>query len=164
MAEDEKDLTAAETVQPEIVDDTPAADSFAENPKGKTKKPRMTDQYMVLPVRSYFWTMFVFFIPVLRPFVCLLISLGASRYRNKINFARASLIMMILQLIVWGLIALAAWLMIGYAGNSIDQFLTSTGVGYPTDLTNLSEWLKKLESLPSVHQYLQNLNESLKLQ
>ncbi len=163
MTADEKDLTAAEPLQPETVDVAPAVDSADDIPKGKAKKPRMSDQFMVLPVKSFFWTMFVFCIPVLGPFVCLLIALGASRYRNKINFARASLIMMLLQLVIWGLIAAAVYFFGGYAADSIDQFLNSTGVGYPTDMTNLSEWMKKLESLPSVHQYLQNLNEALGL-
>lgn len=132
-----------------------------EKPQGKVKKPYMSNQYMVLPMKSYFWTMILFCIPVIGQLSCLVMTLGGSRYRNKINFARACFVMMLLQ----AAILTGLYFLLQVAGNTlmeeIHQFLMSTGVGYPTDFTALDEWVKKLEEVPQMHQYLQGLNQKL---
>ena len=52
MTADEKDLTAAESAQPEPAAAEPVADTAEPIPREKVKKPYMSNQYMVLPVKS----------------------------------------------------------------------------------------------------------------
>ena len=166
----EKEVNPTEQPQPEAPDkealaeavaDKPEEDKKPAKPQGKAKKPYMSNQYMVLPMKSYFWTMILFCIPVIGQLACLVMTLGGSRYRNKINFARACFVMMLLQ----AAILTGLYFLVQAVGSTlleeIQRFLVSTGVGYPTDLTALDEWVKKLEEVPQVHQYLQGLNQKL---
>lgn len=136
-------------------------------PVKKENHPFMNNQYMVLPTGSYFWSLFLFGIPVIGWFICLIVALGGSHYRNKIHFARAFLLYLLLNIVFWGLVAAIIFVLVfGGSTEIITQFgdfLTNSGVGYPTDFTHLSDWVAKLEAVPSVHDFLLQLNEAVGL-
>jgi len=147
----------AEDIQPDAAP-TPENDDKDAKKKEYMAKMRMNDQYKVLGTGSYFWTMVLFCIPVLGQFVCIIMALGGSHYRNKVHFARAWLLFSILSALIGVGLYMLGDIVCANIMADVDNFLVSSGIGYPTDFTKLDEWVKALEQVPAVHDFLLQLN------
>lgn len=97
----------------------------------------------VVPTRTFFGLMFLFAIPVVGWVICIIMALGATKNKNKRNFARAILI----WLIIAGIIAVAAYFAISWLSNMVLDYVNQMTGGQLEDFKELMEQFKQFENL-----------------
>ena len=126
-----------QTVSPPTVNSQPAFSGDSPPTRGS--------RYAVMSTGSFFGTMLLFFIPVIGWLACIIMAF-ASKKLNRRNFARATLIFLIIGI----LLSVALYFVIGWIAETVMQYVTEDlngAFGDFSGITGIFDIIKQADSL-----------------